>query len=266
MQVDFVKMHGLGNDFVFIKAENLHSQRNLTQFAKDISNRRTGIGCDQFIVYEKLRSSYYNMLIYNIDGSSAKICGNATRCLAKLICSETGETNFTIKSTTKDLKCQVNQPLITVNIGPASFQESWMPPIEKIRQAIQPYAISLEKLICVDVANPHVVIFGEFSPDNKLLVGEMLQKEQYFPDGVNVSFARITDNKINLFMWERGAGPTLACGSAACASFAASLKFGLVTSPSQVVFPLGTISMSELNGDLLMTGTATMVAQGKYYY
>lgn len=265
-KIDFVKMHGLGNDFVIVKSENIPNQRNLKQFAIDVSNRRTGIGCDQFVVYEKIRSAYYNMTLYNIDGSFVKICGNAARCLAKLISTETGEKQFTIKSTIKDLKCRVNEDTITVNMGPASFQQSWMPPIEKIRSVVEPYAESLDKLICVDVANPHLVIFGNFTESNKLTVGKMLQNGEYFEDGVNVSFVRISDNKINLFIWERGAGPTLACGSAACASFAASLRFNLIRSPCEVIFPLGVISMSEDDGDLLMTGTTTFVAEGKYYY
>lgn len=264
-KIDFVKMHGLGNDFIITKLENLPSQRNLTQFARDISNRRTGIGCDQFVAYEKLHSSYYNMLLYNIDGSLAKICGNATRCLAKLISLETGEKNFTIKSTTKDLKCRVNEESVTVDMGPVSFHELWMPQIEKIRSLIQPLAARLDKLICVDVANPHLVIFGEFSDENRLIVGSMMQSKEHFEDGVNVSFVRIENNKIHVFIWERGVGPTLACGSAACASFAASLQFGYVSSSADVIFPLGTISMSEESGNMLMTGSATMVAEGKYY-
>nr|AGR65712.1 diaminopimelate epimerase [Planococcus citri] len=266
-KIDFVKMHGLGNDFVIVKSENLlSSQRNLKQVAMEISNRRTGIGCDQFVVYEKIRTSYYNMTLYNIDGSFVKICGNAARCLAKLISDETGEKEFTIKSTIKDLKCRINEHTVTVNMGKVSFQEPWMPSMEKIRSVIEPFAEDLSNLICVDVANPHLVIFGIFTESNKLLVGKKLQNLEYFEDGVNVSFVTIKDNKIHVFIWERGAGPTLACGSAACASFASSLKFGLVESPSEVIFTLGNISMSEQNGDLLMTGETTFVAEGKYYH
>ncbi|MGL4226243.1 MAG: diaminopimelate epimerase, partial [Rickettsia sp.] len=83
-KINFVKMHGLGNDFVFVNKRDLRISYDLSQLAKNIADRYMGIGCDQFIIYEE-HNSFYEMIIYNIDGSSAKLCGNATRCLAKLI-------------------------------------------------------------------------------------------------------------------------------------------------------------------------------------
>lgn len=266
-------MHGLGNDFVFLEAEDVpkYLYPNMSQFARSISDRCTGIGCDQFVIYENLHPQYYVMTIYNIDGSYVKLCGNATRCLAKLIYLKTGEQYFTIKSHNKELKCSItdDDDEVTVNVGGVSFHESWMPSTERIRAAVQPYANELLEVVCVDVGNPHVVLFGTFTEPNLEFVGKMLQDDRFVRDGVNVSFAKIAADRgstIYLSVWERGAGRTLACGSAACASSAAAFKLKLVETPCKVVFGLGTLKIAAQNDDLLMSGGTTLVASGVYYY
>ncbi|MFY9589902.1 diaminopimelate epimerase [Rickettsia endosymbiont of Halotydeus destructor] len=265
-KIKFVKMHGLGNDFVIVDANDLPKQYNLTKLAKNIANRHTGIGCDQFIIYSKLED-YYKMTIYNIDGSSAKLCGNASRCLAKLLYLRSEEKNITIKVGNKKLICRVEEnDQISVNIEEVSFVESWMPEREKIWAVVERYMIDLKETICVDVGNPHLVIFSRLSNQDKNIIGEKLQDKELFKDGVNVNFAEVRDNKIYLSVWERGAGLTLACGSGACASFAASLKLGFTHSPSAVVFELGNLIMSEQNEHIIMQGPASLVASGEFYY
>lgn len=259
-------MHGLGNDFVIVNSKDLTHDYDLSILAKNIADRHTGIGCDQFIVYDK-QIDYYEMIIYNIDGSSAKLCGNASRCLAKLIYMNDGEKDIVIKAANKKLSCKLApEDKVSVNMGSVSFNENWMPAREKIWTFAERYMIDLKEAICVDVGNPHIIIFSKLSEQDQKIVGEKLQDRELFADGVNVNFADIRDNKIYLSVWERGAGLTLACGSGACASFAASVKLGFIHSYSEVVFKLGTLQMSKSSGSIIMIGPASLVARGEFYY
>jgi diaminopimelate epimerase len=277
-KINFVKMHGLGNDFVIVNQEDLavncnlpqKSSQNLSQLAMDISNRYTGIGCDQFIIYTKKTNamySCYEMIIYNQDGSKAKLCGNASRCLAKLIYLNTGQKNISLKVDNRELSCQIlGDNEITVDIGQVSFDKEWMPISEKIWPILERYTIDLKEVICVDVGNPHFIIFSNLNDQDKDIIGRKLQEKELFADGVNVNFALIKDNKIYLSVWERGAGLTLACGSGACASFAAANKLGFIRSACEVIFPLGSLKMSKKGDNIIMTGPATLVALGEFFY
>jgi len=264
-KINFIKMHGLGNDFVIVNKRDLMGTYDLSRLAKNIADRHTGIGCDQFIIYEE-HNSFYEMVIYNIDGSSAKLCGNATRCLAKLIYLNTGKRDITVVVGNKKLLCYVNdENNISVNVGSVSFNEPWMPSRDKIWEFAERYMIDLKETICVDVGNPHLVIFSKLDIQDQKIVGEKLQDKDLFADGINVNFAEVKDNKIYLSVWERGAGLTLACGSGACGSFAAGLKLGFIHSPSEVVFKHGSLIMKEENGNIIMQGPAAIVARGVYY-
>jgi len=265
-KIKFAKMHGLGNDFVIINHNDLPEKYDLQQLAIIISNRYTAIGCDQFIFYRQ-KDNYYEMVIYNHDGSSAKLCGNASRCLAKLMYLNSGQTNITIKVDDRELFCVIKgKNEISVDTGVVSFNKPWMPQPEKIWPLIQRYMIDMKEAICVDIGNPHLVIFSNLSYLDQDIVGEKLQDKELFVDGVNVNFATIKDDKIYLSVWERGTGLTLACGSGACASFAAAEKLGFVTSPCLVTFKLGSLNMSKVNENIIMTGPATLVATGEFYY
>ncbi|HJD55699.1 MAG TPA: diaminopimelate epimerase [Rickettsia endosymbiont of Pyrocoelia pectoralis] len=265
-KINFVKMHGLGNDFVIVNKQDLTNMHDLSQLAKNIADRHLGIGCDQFIIYEEHKADTYEMIIYNIDGSRAKLCGNATRCLAKLIYLNTGKRDITVIVGNKKLLCHVkDENIISVNVGGVSFNEPWMPSRDKIWEFAERYMIDLKETICVDVGNPHLVIFSKLEPQDQKTVGIKLQDKELFADGVNVNFAEVKDNKIYLSVWERGAGLTLACGSGACSSFAAGLKLGFVSSSSEVVFKHGSLIMREENGNIIMQGPAKLVACGEYY-
>lgn len=265
-KINFVKMHGLGNDSVIVNKQDLAGLNDLSKLTKNIANRHLGIGCDQFIIYEEQNNSY-EMIIYNIDGSSAKLCGNATRCLAKLIYLNTGKKDITVVVGNKKLLCHViDENNISVNVGGVSFNESWMPNRDKIWEFAERYMIDLKETVCVDVGNPHlVIIFSKLELQDQKIVGEKLQDKELFADGVNVNFAEVRDNKIYLSVWERGAGLTLACGSGACGSFAAGLKLGFIHSPYEVVFKHGSLIMKEENDTIIMQGPASLVARGEYY-
>lgn len=262
--INFAKMHGLGNDFVIVNQEDLAKNCDFSQLAINISNRHTGIGCDQFIIYAK-KSNFYEMIIYNQDGSKAKLCGNASRCLAKLIYLNTGQKYIILKIADRELSCQIlGIDEISVDVGQVSFDEKWMPSSEKIWPILERYGLDLKEVICADVGNPHFIIFSNLTSQDKNIIGEKLQ--ELFIDGVNVNFASIKDKKIYLSVWERGTGLTLACGSGACASFAASDKLGFVKSSCEVIFPLGSLKMSKNGDNIIMTGVASLVALGEFFY
>ncbi|WP_410521686.1 diaminopimelate epimerase [Candidatus Tisiphia endosymbiont of Oplodontha viridula] len=314
-KINFAKMHGLGNDFVIINQRDLPKNCDLQQLSLKIANRHTGIGCDQFIIYDK-KPNYYEMIIYNQDGSSAKLCGNASRCLAKLVYLDLGIKEITLRidplhnSTSagnlcvdpvlessrtleyapvlrsvsptnssaeanpargliygKELSCKIlNEHEIEVDSGIVSFEEDWMPSSEKIWPVVERYMIDIKEVICADIGNPHFVIFSDLAIEDKEIIGEKLQEKELFADGVNVNFASIKDNKIYLSVWERGTGLTLACGSGACASFASAVKLGFISSPCQVVFQLGSLQMSKQGENIIMTGPATLVSRGEFFY
>lgn len=265
-KITFAKMHGLGNDFVIINKRDLPPNCDLHKLSLNISNRHTGIGCDQFIIYEQM-VNYYEMLIYNQDGSSAQLCGNASRCLAKLIYMHTGIRKIQLNIGAKKLTCTIlNDNEISVDVGIVSFNEAWMPSYDQIWDIAERYMIDLKEVVCADIGNPHFIIFTNLSDRDKEIVGEKLQAKELFIDGVNVNFASINNNKIYLSVWERGVGLTLACGSGAVASFAAAVKMGFVSSSCEVVFPIGSLQMSKQEENVIMTGPATLVAFGEFLY
>lgn len=265
-KVNFTKMHGLGNDFVIVNREDLPAGCDVQKLAVNISDRRLGIGCDQFIIYHKQPESYL-MTVYNQDGSLAKACGNASRCLAKLMKERSNEDNIIIEVSGRKLSCNIqSSQAISVNMGAVGFHESWMPAPEKVWSLAERYMIDPKEILCADAGNPHLIIFSKLSVSDKELIGSKLQNSELFPDGVNVDFVTVEDNNILLSVYERGAGFTLACGSGACASFAATLKLGFVTSPASVIFAAGSLEMAKIGDDIVMTGPAVSVANGVYYY
>lgn len=260
--IEFVKMHGLGNDFVLISQSQLASDLDMSTFARDIANRRTGIGCDQLILYTKHDHDIYEMSIYNQDGSGAGACGNGTRCLAKLI----NHDQITIKVRGRKLVASLcSNGNVAVNMGSVSFNTTWVPNESALWELATFYKLDPREVVCVDVGNPHLVIFKpDLTDADRALIGQALEYHPLFPEGVNVNFAKIEHGKIELKVWERGDGFTLACGSGACASYAAAHKLSFVENKGIVQFELGELNMSMQDNEITMTGSAVFVAQGIY--
>ncbi len=260
--IPFVKAHGLGNDFVIADLRDLPAGSDLSKLALNISDRRLGIGCDQFLLYKE-EEKFCEVIIYNSDGSRARACGNGTRCLAKLIASRKGLANLTLKVGDRNLDCFMEADgNVTVNMGKVSFSGT----NDKILELSRLYSMDFKEIICADIGNPHLVIFGNLSEADKEILAKRLSEEDIFPDGVNVNFASLRDGKIFLSVWERGAGFTLACASGACATFASAQKLGFVGLEAEVVFKLGSLYISSRGGDIIMEGDANLVAEGKFYY
>lgn len=262
-KIEFTKMHGLGNDFVVIHKDQLRGIKDLNEFARCISHRRFGVGCDQVILYEGSGANY-NMYIYNQDGSKAGACGNGTRCLVRLLALP----HVIINVDGRLLESRmISDDVVTVNMGAVKYEATWMPQDTVLWESVKCYQIDPLDVMCVDVGNPHIVIFKtDLSQSDKALIGKILEVHPIFRDGVNVNFAHVENGNINLQVWERGDGFTLACGSGACASFAAAKKRGFVENNSVVKFTYGDLIMSSHGQDVFMTGPTEIVARGAYLY
>lgn len=263
----FVKMHGLGNDFVIVEKQNLLQNCYVSGLAENIARARTGIGADQFIVYQA-NGAVIDMFIYNQDGSPAQACGNASRCLTSLIYKKSGLKEITLKVAGREIFCNIETDhQVSVNMGKVSFDEQWMLPDETKWLIAERYSLEFKEIICVDIGNPHLVIFSNLSDQDMQIIGEQLQHDEFFKDGVNVNFASIKNDKIHLRVWERGTGLTLACGSGACATFAAARKLGFVGNASVVSFALGDLTLKQSQSeDIIMTGPTSFTAEGVFYY
>lgn len=272
----FVKMHGLGNDFVMLNKSDFdeYIDRSKTQGRVDfdqvvisILDRRIGIGADQLIIYEILDNTNLSMEIYNPDGSQANACGNASRCIVRLASDNYKMNEFTLHAGGRKLNCLAKNSSYAVNMGEVSFDEKWMPSSNDLLDLATKYNMQPKDLICADIGNPHLVIFSKLSNKDKKIIGENLQSSELFPDGVNVNFVEVNEDEINLKVYERGTGFTLACGSGACASFASSYKLGHVLNKAKVMFKLGSLNM-ELNdsNQVIMQGPAEYSFIGEFAY
>jgi diaminopimelate epimerase len=266
----FLKMHGLGNDFVVFDARKQGLVLDAGT-ARAVADRRFGIGCDQVIVILPGQDGADAvMAIRNQDGGEVEQCGNATRCVAKLLMAETAKKTVRIDTLGGPLLCSdAGGGAITVDWGKARTDWDMVP-------LAQPTDTNLFHLnvdganheaSAVSVGNPHVVLFvadAERAPVAEL--GARIETHPMFPERVNVEFVSVDrDDKVRMRVWERGVGITSACGSGACAVVAASFRRGLTGRKVEVVLDGGSLHMEVREGDdhILMTGPATLAFKGE---
>lgn len=268
IKIPFVKMHGLGNDFIIIEEDSIREIVNKKELIEEMCMRHTSVGCDQLIMYSPVGDKFA-VKIYNSDGSTGQACGNVSRCLTRLLHETRGvDKNFNLIVADRVVKCEyISQNKLKVNMGQAKFDAEWMPINEKLWSIAKKYNIDQKEIVCVDIGNPHVVIFSKFSKSDQAVIGSDMQKSEMFNDGVNVNFAEITRDKILLSVFERGVGFTMACGSGACASFAGARILGFIEQDNiDVEFKLGKLHMSKnSDNEIIMTGPAEYVCEGEYY-
>lgn len=265
--IPFIKMHGLGNDFVIVESQNYPSKIELEDFARKILDRKTGIGGDQLVIYTPLDASKnVEMSIYNNDGSIVEACGNASRCICKLVYEATNVNSFNLQIGERILPCEIIDTVYQIDMGAVSFRTDWMPNENKLLHLAKKYNLSPKDIICCDIGNPHLVLFSKLPAVDQEIIGKELQNSELFPTGINVNFAHIENSEINLQVYERGAGLTLACGSGACCSFASAKKLGKITDDTKVNFKLGSLYLQTKNDGIVMTGPAESVFKGEYIY
>ncbi|MBV8166883.1 MAG: diaminopimelate epimerase [Alphaproteobacteria bacterium] len=260
MGVPFLKMHGLGNDFVVLDGRRRPLALDVAQ-RRAIADRKTGVGCDQLIVIEPTDDPQADvgMRIFNPDGGEAEACGNATRCIARLLMDEHGRDRVAIRTVAGLLDAQAAPGgLVSVDMGPARLTWRDIP----LREACDTLSVPVEvgelaRPTCVSMGNPHAVFFV---PDAAAVpletLGPALEHHPMFPERANIEVAEVrTPHRIRLRVWERSAGITRACGSGACATIVAANLRGLTGRRAVIELDGGELTLEWLrNGHVLMTG------------
>ena len=273
--IKFTKMHGLGNDYVYMDAihQTIENESSLAQF---VSNRHFGIGSDGLILICKSDVADFKMKMYNQDGSQAEMCGNGIRCVGKFVYDNglTNKTRVTIETLAgiktlelnvennevKTVKVDMGEPILNPEKIPVKTQEE---PVMNLKIK----ALDREfKFTCVSMGNPHAITIVEDTKNFDVeKYGKILEVNEVFPNKTNVEFIQILDKEhIKMRVWERGAGETLACGTGACATLVACNLNGL-TNNKAIVQLLGgdlEIEWNKENNHIYMTGSAETVFEG----
>jgi diaminopimelate epimerase len=267
----FLKMHGLGNDFIIVDARTQDFDVTPERAAR-ISDRRRGLGCDQFIVLRRSNRADVFMEIWNADGSRVGACGNATRCVGMRLLDETGKDTVSIETDAGLLSAKVAPATksqtagISVNMGPAHTGWDEIPLAREMDTVSGDLSLGgLSAPGFVNMGNPHAVFFVANAEDEPLhIIGPQVELNSLFPERTNVSVASIKGGIIRLRVWERGAGITEACGSAACAAVVAAARKELINRRATVRLDGGDLDVEWLtDGTVQMAGPATLVFKGE---
>ncbi len=273
MLVKFTKMHGLGNDFVVIDA--VTQAVNLTpEQARKLGDRRFGVGCDQILVVEPpTRPDVdFRYRIFNQDGSEVEQCGNGARCFAKFVRDRrlTGKSTIRVETASGIIELRVRRDnQIEVNMGVPVLEPAQIPFTAGARAYSYPVEANDEQLMigAVSMGNPHAVLqVTDIDTAPVATLGPILENHPSFPQRVNAGFMQVVStNEINLRVYERGAGETLACGTGACAAVVAGRLQDLLDSSVTVNLPGGslTIDWPGEGQSVIMTGPATTVFHGR---
>ena len=273
----FTKMQGCGNDYVYVNCfeENV---TNPEELARAVSNRNFGIGSDGLILICPSEVADVQMIMYNADGSRSQMCGNGIRCVGKyaydygLVKKDciTVETLAGIKILHFEVENDKVKS-VTVDMGAPEVQADKVPVISDKETVVDEPVTVLDKeyrITCVSMGNPHAVIFVDNTKEIDIeTIGPEFEHHAMFPERVNTEFIQILGrNEINMRVWERGSGETLACGTGACASVYACMLNGL-TENEVLVHLLGGdlfIRVDKESGHIFMTGPAVTVFEGEW--
>lgn len=274
--IKFTKMHGLGNDYVYIDAihQNIENESSLAQF---VSNRNFGIGSDGLILICKSEIADFKMRMFNADGSEAEMCGNGIRCVGKFVYDKglTDKTEVTIETLAgiKTLELHVKQgkvETVKVDMGEPILNPKEIPviseeePVKNLRRKARDKEFTFT---CVSMGNPHAITIVDNTKEFDVeTYGKILEVDNAFPNKTNVEFIEIVDkNHIKMRVWERGAGETLACGTGACASVVACILNELTDNIVKVELLGGPLEIewSKKDNHVYMTGPAVTVFEGE---
>ncbi len=263
MRVPFVKMHGLGNDFIVLDARADAVPAMTNALAAALADRKTGIGCDQLILLEPSVSADFRMRIFNADGGEVEACGNATRAVGLL---HGGPAR--IETLGGELRADPADGGIAVDMGEPRFEWGQIPLAYAMDTHTLPVAWDgLDGPTCVNVGNPHVIFFVT---DNQAVeldrLGPEIEHDPLFPQRVNVNVATIESrSRIRLRVWERGVGETRACGTGACATAIGAMRRGLADRRVTIALTGGDLTIEWTpEGRILMTGPAAESFRGSF--
>ena len=258
----FTKMHGLGNDYLYVYGE---APENIAALSRRLSDRHFGAGSDGMIYISPSDAADFKMRIFNADGSEAMMCGNGIRCVGKYVYDKgyTDKTCLKIETLSgiKFLQLHVSGGTVksvTVAMGNAAALPERTLSVNGSTFAYTP----------VSVGNPHAVIFTEAVNSVPLeTLGPAIERHPDFPGGVNVEFVQIlSETELRMRVWERGSGVTMACGTGSCASVAAAVKKGYCPAgtPVRVILDGGALEIAvSAEGEVTMTGPAETVYEGE---
>ncbi len=259
-------MHGLGNDFVIIDARGDRPGLEAAHI-RAISDRRTGVGCDQLISIEPSEDGDVFMRIFNADGGEAEACGNGARCVARLIMEELGREHVTLETIAGCLDVTAQGGNVTVDMGPMRLDWHDIPLAEKtdtlhVRLGDGP----LGDGVAGNIGNPHITFFVDDAETADLAhYGARYETHAMFPQRANVGIASVTGPaSLRLRVWERGVGMTRACGSGACAAVVAASRRGLIERRARVVLDGGALDIDwRADGHVSMTGPTAVSFRGR---
>lgn len=269
----FRKMNGLGNDFVVVDAR-ARALSLAPEAVRAIADRKEGIGCDQLIALEPSDAADVFMRIWNADGGEVAACGNAARCVAGLIAQEQGRTDVSIETEDQVLGAVVSgDGKATIDMGVPRLAWDEIPLAEPFhdtrRVELQAGPIDAPVLHSpgvVNMGNPHALFFVEdIEAIDLARIGPMLERHPLFPERANISLVQVlSPDHLKVRTWERGAGLTKACGTAACASAVAAVRRELAGRKVTVTLPGGDliIEWREADGHVLMTGPYALDFEG----
>jgi|AntRauTorckE6833_2_1112554.scaffolds.fasta_scaffold00309_7 diaminopimelate epimerase len=282
MKINFLKMHGLGNDFVMIDdlEDNIENYKDL---AIKLCDRHFGIGADGIILIKNtnLDNADFKMRIFNPDGSEAEMCGNGIRCFAHFLhLNDLSDKNkLDIETLAGIIKPEIinygdDDSKVRVNMGKPNYSLKSMNIDESLIELNQdklenyPLIIDGKKYMIntVSMGNPHTIIYVDNLDKIDLKnIGPIIEKNPLFKNKTNVEFVKIIDKEtIDVKVWERGAGATLACGTGACAAAAVSIDQNKVDKDIKVNLPGGQLKITKTNNnEMMMTGPSTFVFKGE---
>ncbi len=263
MHVPFIKMHGLGNDFVVLDRRVDEVPLIDNRLAAALADRKTGIGCDQLIVLEPSSVADFRMLIFNADGGEVEACGNASRAVGLLHGAAAR-----IETLGGVISASPTDGGIAVEMGEPQFGWEQIPLAYAMDTLGMPVAWeALENPDAVNVGNPHVVFFVDDCSAVPLdHLGPLIENDPLFPERVNVNIAEVTArDAITLRVWERGVGETRACGTGACATAIAAMRRGRTERRVTVTLPGGPLLIEwREDGQVVMTGPAALSFRGSF--
>ena len=267
----FVKMNGLGNDFIVIDKRVSEFDLSEEQI-KLICNRTDGVGCDQLIMIRKSQDHSDTMIkFFNSDGSEIDACGNGSRCVANYLMKETKSEKINLTTRERTIACEkIDDVTVSVNMGKPKFKWNEIPLTKDVDPEDINFSIrdlTLKKPFLVNIGNPHIIFFDdEIEKYDVESFGSLIENDNLFPEKINVSFAKLkSDNHILLNVWERGAGKTNACGTAACAAAVAGVEMELIKNKVTVTLPGGDLEIYYKSSDnIIMTGPTEINFTDKY--
>lgn len=260
--IPFLKMHGLGNDFVIIDARN-GSDPMTSAMAQSIGDRHRGVGFDQLAVIHPSTDADADLIFWNADGSTAGACGNATRCIASILMDEKGKDQLTLKTERGVLPCERAGDLIRVNMGQPLIDWADIP----LARELQTTDLPLEgNPAACSMGNPHCTFFTDDISDESLTtLGPKTENDPLFPERTNVQLVKIIDRThARVRVWERGVGVTLASGSSSCAVVVNASRRGLLDRQATLTLDGGGIHIDWRDDGVWMTGPTQKVFQGQF--